>query len=96
MSDTSTWTLTQITFDTETGQWRLKGERFRPPIDANEWIQVVAPTFAEAITDLETRIRQRDALYKRPLSDGQKDGVIRDIPVTIAATRAEVQPRENQ
>jgi hypothetical protein len=60
VSDTSTWTLTHITFDTETGQWRLKGERIRPPIDENERFWAVAPTFAEAIADWETQARYRD------------------------------------
>jgi hypothetical protein len=59
MSDTSTWTITHITFDTDREMWRIKIERIRPPIDENERFYALGPTFAEAIADAEAEIRKR-------------------------------------
>lgn len=61
LADTSTWTLTHITFDTDRGKWRLKAERIRPPIDENERFYALGATFEEAIADAETEIRKRSA-----------------------------------
>ena len=57
--DTSTWTLTHITFDTARGKWRIKVERIRPPIDESERFYALGTTFAEAIADVEGEIRRR-------------------------------------
>ena len=58
--DTSTWTLTHITFDSHRDKWRFKVERIRPPIDENERFWALGTTFAEALADAEAEIRRRD------------------------------------
>lgn len=59
VADTSTWTLTHITFDTDREKWRLKVERITPPIDDNERFFALGSTFAEALADAEAEIRRR-------------------------------------
>lgn len=59
MADTSTWSLTHITFDTDRGMWRIKVERIRPPIDDNERFFALGSTFDEALADAEAQIRKR-------------------------------------
>jgi hypothetical protein len=59
VSDTSTWTLTHITFDTDRAMWRFKVEKINPPIDENVRFFALGRTFAEAIADAEAKIRKR-------------------------------------
>lgn len=61
MADTTTWTLTHITFDTARGKWRFKVERINPPIDENERFYALGATFADALADAEAEIRKRSS-----------------------------------
>ena len=60
MATTSIWTLTHVTFDTETKEWRLKGERIGPPIDENPHFQVIEMSFSKAIEAWEKEAQRRD------------------------------------
>jgi hypothetical protein len=63
VADTSTWTLTHITFDTEAGTWCLKGERCRPPFE-NACLYATGPSFAEALVEWEAQSRGHRRNYR--------------------------------
>jgi hypothetical protein len=54
----STWTLTQITFNTEAATWCLKGERLRPPYES-ERVYALGATFMEALAAWQAMVQAR-------------------------------------
>jgi hypothetical protein len=70
----SIWTLTHITFDAETNEWRLKGECFGPPIDEPARVYGIGATFADALADWERMARHHQQVRSQARAERSGSG----------------------
>ena len=91
MARSSVWTLTHITFDAETREWRLKGECSGPPIDEPALIWGRGSTFPEALAKWEAMALHHQQIRSESLGGcncGENQGTGPSLPHKTSCPRA--------